>query len=171
MTEAIDRLMELDERESAAQHDRLSFLSLMASVIEALPDGLIVTDTDGNIVLFNAKAEFMFGRHRSEVVGQKIEILLPERIRENHVKHREIYDRFNIGPHARTMGIGLRLLGIRSDGREFPVDVSLSHMVVPKGVFNLALVRFSVEMAELAAKYTSPSTEPKQQNEVPDAER
>jgi PAS domain S-box-containing protein len=132
---------------------------------------LIVTDIDGNIVLFNATAEFMFGRHRSEVVGRKVEILLPERNRANHVKRREAYDRFSIRPHARTMGIGLRLLGVRSDGREFPADVSLAHMVVPKGVFNLALIRYSVAMAELAAKYTSPLTEPEPMNELPDAER
>jgi two-component system sensor kinase FixL len=140
---AIDRLIELDEQESATQHERVAFLTLMEAVIEALPDGLVVTDEDGKVTLFNERAEFMFGRHRSEVIGQSVEFLMPERIRGLHVTQRQLYNRFDLSPHARTMGMGMQLTGIRSDGHEFLADITLARMVVPKGVYNLALVRYS----------------------------
>jgi PAS domain S-box-containing protein len=151
MVRAIDRLIELDERESAIQHDRIAFLSFMDAVIEALPDGLIVTDLEGKITLFNERAEFMFGRHRSEVIGQNVELLMPERLRKLHANDRHMFNRFDLSPHSRTMGLGLQLTGIRSDGHEFPTDVTLARMVVPRGVFNLALVRYSPRLLELAA--------------------
>jgi PAS domain S-box-containing protein len=149
LVRAIDRLIELDERESASRHERVAFLALMDAVIEALPDGLIVTDVEGKIILFNEKAEFMFGRHRSEVVGQSVECLLPERTRDIHVNHRLLYNRFDVSPHARSMGLGLQLTGLRSDGHEFPADITVARMVVPKGVFNLALVRYSPSIIDL----------------------
>src|SRR3981081_3358630 len=102
MTSAIDRLMEMDERESAKQHERAEFLSLAAAVIEALPDALIVTDSHGKIVLFKQKDEFIFGYHRSELIGQPVEKLMPQSFRDLHVRHREMYNRFDISPHART---------------------------------------------------------------------
>jgi protein-histidine pros-kinase len=148
---AIDRLIELDHQESAKQEERVAFLALMDAVTEALPDGLVVTDIDGAIVLFNERAEFMFGHHRSECIGQQVEMLMPERMRALHVNHRRIYDRFNVSPHARSMGLGLQLTGLRSDGHEFPADVTLARMVVPKGVFNLALIRYSPRSIDLAA--------------------
>jgi len=151
MVRAIDRLIELDERESAIQHERVAFLSLLDAVIEALPDGLVVTDADGKIIVFNEKAEFMFGRHRSEVVGQEVEILMPERFRKLHVNHRQAYNRFAAARNARTIGLGLQFIGIRSDGHEFPADITLACMVVPRGVFNLALIRYSQRPLEPAA--------------------
>jgi PAS domain S-box-containing protein len=151
MVRAIDRLIELDELESAKQHERVGFLALMDAVIEALPDGLVVTDANGNIILFNEKAEYMFGYHRSEMIGQKIEALLPERARALHVRHREMYNRFDAGPHARHMGVGLKITGIRSDGHEFAADITLARMVVPRGVFNLALVRYARRSEESEA--------------------
>jgi PAS domain S-box-containing protein len=147
----IDRLIEIDERESAKRNERVAFLSLMDAVIEALPDALIVTDATGKIVLFNEKAEFMFGYHRSELIGKPLERLLPERYRARHSHYRDIYNRFDISQRAQTMGIGSNLIGLRSDGHEFPADITLARMVVTKGVFNLALIRFSREISELAA--------------------
>ena len=156
MAAAIDRLIELDQRDSARQHERVAFLALMDAVIEALPDGLVVTDSEGNIALFNEKAEFMFGRHRSEAIGQNVEMLMPERTRQLHVSHRRIYNEFDVSPHARPMGRGLRLTGLRSDGHEFPVDVTLARMVVPGGVYNLALIRRSPRLIEPAADRVTP---------------
>ena len=157
MTGAIDRLLELDERESAKQHERMAILSLMDAVIEALPDALVVTDVDGNIVIFNEKAEFMFGYHRSQIIGEKVDKLLPEQTRALHENHRDMYNRFDICPHPRTMGLGLSLTGLRSDGHEFPADITLARMVAPKGVFNLALVRYSSRAAEAAGAAMAPS--------------
>ncbi len=156
MATAIDRLIELDEQETAKQKEWMAYLAMMDAVIEALPDALIATDATGKIFLFNEKAEFMFGLHRSELIGQPVERLLPERCRGNHAHLREMYSRFEISQRSRTMGVGMDLVGVRSDGCEFPVEITLARMVVPKGVFNLALVRFSPRAAEMQAAAPSP---------------
>ena len=169
MARAIDRLIELDEQASAKQHERVEYLSLMDAVIEALPDGLIVTDSAGKIVLFNEKAEFMFGYHRSEVVGELVEKLLPERDRSRHAYDRDMYNRFEISQRARTMGVGANLSGLRSDGQEFLADITLARMIAPKGIFNLALIRFSSRAMELCV--TVPEPEPERRIEETDADR
>lgn len=151
MAKAIDRLIELDEQESVKQSGRAAHLALTDAVIEALPDALIVIDTAGTIVLFNEKAEFMFGYHRSEMIGQPVERLMPERARPGHTHDREMYNRYDISQRARTMGIGANLVGIRNDGHEFPVDITLARMVVPNGIHNLALIRFSRTIVDLEA--------------------
>jgi PAS domain S-box-containing protein len=151
LAQAIDRLIELDEQESKRQLERGTFQSLADALIDALPDALIVIDATGKIVLVNEKAEFMFGYHRSEMIGQTVEKLMPERARPRHTHDREVYNRFDISQRAQTMGIGANLLGIRNDGHEFPVDITLARMVVPKGVFNLALIRFSRQIIDLEA--------------------
>lgn len=148
MTDTIERLIELDEEASAKQFERANYLSLMDAVFEALPDALVVTDATGRIVLFNEKAELMFGYHRSEVIGHPVEKLLPERDRARHTHDREMYNRFDISKRARTMGIGSNLLGIRGDGHEFPTEITLARMVVRKGVFNLALIRYSLKLID-----------------------
>jgi PAS domain S-box-containing protein len=153
---AIDRLIELDEQETAKQKERMAYLSMLDAVIEALPDALIATDEAGKIFLFNEKAEFMFGHHRSELIGEPLEKLLPERCRAHHAHLRELYSRFEINQRSRTMGVGVDLVAIRSDGCEFPVDITLARMVVPKGIFNLALVRYSPRAAGLVAVTPSP---------------
>ncbi len=165
MTSAIDRLIEMDEQESVKQHERAEFLSLIAAVVEALPDALIVADVQGKIVLLNAKAEFMFGYHRSELIGQPVEKLMPESIRELHAKHREIYNRFDISPHARAMGFGRQLTGVRSDGYAFAADIVLARIVVTKGVYNLASVRCPTP----APSVEDAATKPSRQTEEPNA--
>jgi hypothetical protein len=83
------------------------------------------------------------------MIGQSVEKLMPERARARHVHDREVYNRFDISRRARTMGIGADLVGLRNDGQEFPVDITLARMVVPKGIYNLALIRFSRQIADL----------------------
>jgi PAS domain S-box-containing protein len=151
---AIDRLIELDQQDSAQQQEKVAFLAMMDAVIEALPDGLVVTDIEGNIVLFNERAEFLFGRHRSEAIGQNVEMLMPERMRQLYVSHTRIYNKFDVSPQTRTMGLGLRLTGLHGNGHEFPADVTLSQMVVPSGVYNLALIRGSPRLIGPAAAET-----------------
>lgn len=143
MIKAIDRLIELDEQETAKQRERVEFMALMHAVIEALPDGLIVIDGDGKIVLFNETAELMFGYHRSEMIGEPVEKLIPERVRARHVHDREMYTRYSVNERARTMGVGLNLVGVHRDGHEFLTEITLARMVVPKGVFILSSIRFS----------------------------
>jgi len=154
--QAIDRLIELDEAETAKQRERVEFLSLMNAVIEALPDGLVVTDLKGEIVLFNEKAELMFGYHRTEMIGEMVEKLIPERLKRRHEHDRDMYNRFDVNQRARTMGIGLNLIGRHSDGHEFSSEITLARMVTPKGIYILASVRFSPRAAGNAGAIPPP---------------
>jgi PAS domain S-box-containing protein len=93
------------------------------SLFEFSPDAIIVTDREGKIAEVNGQVERFFGYDRAELLGQTVEILVPERFRSAHVGHRKEY-----GAHAQTrpMGVGLELYGRRKDGAEFPVDIMLS---------------------------------------------
>jgi PAS domain S-box-containing protein len=95
------------------------------AVLETASEGIILINTTGRITLVNAAAERMFGYPRRELLGEPLEILLPERIRRSHVEHRRGYF---AEPRVRPMGIGLDLSGRRKDGNEFPVEISLSHV-------------------------------------------
>jgi PAS domain S-box-containing protein len=101
------------------KHTDLPFRQL----VEAAPDGMVVCDKQGKIVLVNGEAERMFGYAREELLGQRIELLVPERMRDRHEKH---VDGFTHKPKLRPMGSGLELSGRRKDGSEFPVEISLS---------------------------------------------
>lgn len=92
-------------------------------LVDSSPDGIVVTDTDGTILLVNRSAESMFGYPRSDLVGRPIEILVPEHRRGTHAAHRT---RYRVEPQSRPMGSGLELRGRRRDGSEFPVEISLS---------------------------------------------
>jgi PAS domain S-box-containing protein len=149
LAKAIERLIELDEQELRKHTERAACLSLTDAVIEALPDALVVTDATGKILLFNKRAEFMFGFHRSEMIGQMVERLMPERARQGHAHDREAYSRFDISERSRSMGVGSSLVAVGKVGHEFPVDITLARMVVPSGIYNLASIRFSRKIIEI----------------------
>lgn len=107
-------------------------------LIEAAPDAMIIVDGDGEIVIVNGQAEKMFGYDRVEMLGNTIEMLLPERIRKAHVGHR---DGFIKDPELRPMGINMELVGQRSDGSEFPVEISLSPVKTEKARFVSSVIR------------------------------
>jgi PAS domain S-box-containing protein len=86
-------------------------------------EGIVVTNKAGELVKVNPAAEKMFGYGKGELLGKKVEILVPSRYNHRHEKHR---DNFSHNPHARSMGAGLDLYGLRKDGKEFPVEISLS---------------------------------------------
>jgi PAS domain S-box-containing protein len=94
-------------------------------LLESAPDGVVIVDAAGLIQIVNRQTEVLFGYPREELLGQPVEVLLPERFRGRHTGHRAGYQR---DPHTRPMGTGLELFGRRRDGSEFPVEISLSPM-------------------------------------------
>ncbi len=93
------------------------------AIFDASPDGCVVVSGDGSIRALNPKAEELFGWTASDLIGKRVEVLLPDSLSEKHVSHRE---RFGKNPHDRPMGAGLDLLAQRRDGSHFPAEVSLS---------------------------------------------
>jgi PAS domain S-box-containing protein len=112
--------------------------SLFERLFEFSPDAVLVTDPSGSIVRTNAQAARMFDYHREELVGQPVELLIPERFRAVHPKHRSAYSE---QPRVRAMGAGLELYGRRKDGSELPVDIMLSPVETAAGPLVLAVIR------------------------------
>lgn len=86
-------------------------------------EGILVADEKGEIIRINPSAEKLFGYAHGELLGKKIEILVPKRLAGKHISHRDSY---NKNPHPRSMGVGMELNGVKKDGTEFPVEISLS---------------------------------------------
>lgn len=108
------------------------------SLLEAAPDGIVVSDGEGRIVLLNAQAEKLFGYPREEMLGRPVEMLMPERFRGRHVDHRAA---FMDSPGVREMGAGWKLFGLRKDGTEFPVSISLNTIEADGGRLVLSDLR------------------------------
>jgi PAS domain S-box-containing protein len=138
-----------------ARDARLSEAALRRSedtaraVLESASEGIILIDAAGRMTLVNTAAERMFGYARSDLLGQPLEVLLPERSRRVHVTHRTDYF---AGPRVRPMGIGLDLAGRRRDGTEFPVEISLSHVGPADGGVAIAFITDITERKRVEAQ-------------------
>jgi PAS domain S-box-containing protein len=115
-------------------------------LVDAAPDGVIVADQRGRVVLVNAEAERMFGYARDELRGQLIDVLIPDRVRAHHAQHLAGYTG---APRLRPMGIGMELTGRRKDGSEIPVEISLSPIRTAKGLLVTAGIRDVTERRKL----------------------
>jgi PAS domain S-box-containing protein len=107
-------------------------------LLESAPDAVVVVDQQGVIQVINSQTEKLFGYDRVQLVGEPVEILVPKRFRKKHARHRFGY----YGEHpTRPMGIGLELFGLRQNGTEFPVEISLSPLQTEEGLLVSAAIR------------------------------
>ena len=127
---------DLTERKQAQEALRLSEATALAFIASAA-EGILIIDEVGRIVIANGQIEKMFGYEQTELIGQMMEVLLPERLHEPHRTHRAHYA---AEPRVRPMGRGLDLAGRRRDGTEFPVEISLSYVRTARGTRVMAFV-------------------------------
>ena len=121
--------MDVTEQKRAEEKFRLA--------VEASPSGILLVNQTGQIVLVNAHIEELFGYGREELIGQSVEILVPERFASKHPEYRA---NFLAAPTRRAMGAGRELFGRRKDGSEFPVEIGLNPIETPDGILVLASV-------------------------------
>jgi PAS domain S-box-containing protein len=119
-------------------------------VLESMPDGIVMANSTGRIVMANSQAKRLFGYGPGELRGKLIEVLLPQRLRGGHVGHRSHY--FS-QPRTRTMGAGLELYGVRKDEVEFPVEISLSPIATEAGAMVMSAIRDTSERKKAEQKF------------------
>jgi protein-histidine pros-kinase len=130
----ISKVADRRQAEEAVRASEEQFRALL----ESAPDAMVIVDAGGHIQLVNRQTERVFGYQREELIGQPIEVLVPERFHGRHVGHRNGY---LAQPGVRPMGAGLQLYARRKDGSEFPVEISLSPLATEQGTLVSAAVR------------------------------
>ena len=123
----------------------------LRNLFESAPDAMILCDEAGRILQVNATAERMFGYPRSELLGRQVETLMPERYREAHPLHRRS---FHAAPQARSMGPGFMLYGLRGNGSEFPLEISLSPIQLGEENAVVAAVRDITQRKQVEEQLT-----------------
>jgi PAS domain S-box-containing protein len=137
-----------DEPKNVPTNPNLLDEQLFQRFLEVSPDALVIVDAGGTIVRTNDQALELFGYEREALLGRPVEVLLPLRFRHRHREHR---DGYQARPHVRAMGEGLELFGVRRDGQEFPVDISLGPVETGRGLVVVAAVRDATERKRIEA--------------------
>lgn len=107
-------------------------------LLDSAPDAIVIVGNEGLIQIVNAQVEKIFGYNKEDLIGKKVEELIPERYKNKHPGHR---NSFAHNPKVRPMGAGLELSGLRKNGEEFPVEISLSPMETKDGILIIAAIR------------------------------
>ena len=141
--ECISFVLDLSERKEAQAaiqqlHEARAADAKFRLLLEAAPDAMVIVGGDGLVSLVNGQVETLFGYDRAELIGQRIELLIPERFHEQQARHRIEYLR---NPDKRLMGAAHELCGRRKDGSEFPVEISLSPLATDEGVLVSSAIR------------------------------
>jgi PAS domain S-box-containing protein len=126
--------------------ERVNALSRFESLIESLPDALIMVDNQGVMTLANAQCENFFGYSRNELIGQPVDMLIPHEVRGSHTGRLQEYF---TNPTTRPMGAGLELSGLRKDGTQFPVEISLGPIRTKNTLIGSAVIRDITERKKL----------------------
>src|SRR5260221_115799 len=119
-------------------------------LLESAPAPVVVVNQEGRIVLVNAQAEETFGYRREDLLGQPMDILVPERLREKCLEYRTMFLR---GPQRSPMGTTLEIYGLRREGSEFPVEIKLSMLETEEGLWGCAAIRDLTERRKLEQQF------------------
>jgi len=117
--------------------ERIKANEQLRMVVDSAPNAMILTDSSGKISMINKQTEVLFGYERNELIGEKIEILVPRRLKQHHPHHRQ---KFHDHPKARPMGAGRDLFGVKKDGTEIPVEIGLNPVEKDEEMLVLASV-------------------------------
>lgn len=117
--------------------------------LESAPDAIVIADTNGVIQLINSQTEKLFGYSKTELIGKKIELLIPARFKSKHIAHRKTYSK---NPTSRYMDVGLDLFGINKEGKEFPVEVSINQLETNEGIVVSAAIRDITEQKRISTE-------------------
>ncbi|MEX2213749.1 MAG: PAS domain S-box protein [Phycisphaeraceae bacterium] len=137
------------DRQAQAQEALRASEGTFRGLLESAPDAVVIVNERGAIELVNAQAERMFGYGRDELRDQPVELLIPRRFKEGHVAKRDSYF---AAPVVRGMGVGQELYGVRKDGTEFPVEISLSPMRMADGIRVSSAIRDVTEQKQAEAR-------------------
>jgi PAS domain S-box-containing protein len=139
-------MKQANEELGAARAELQKLNETLTALFQSAPDAIVTVDANGRIERANDQAESMFGYTRQELIGQRIEMLMPARFQMQHAQHRKDY---MLQPRMRAMGVGLELYGRRKNGAEFPVDIMLSPVQTEQGRSVIAVARDITERKQV----------------------
>lgn len=158
-------MAEKDVTSIKVQRDAKLMEARFRDLLESTPDGIVMANATGHIVIANSQAENLFGYGPGQLRGVVVDQLLPERFRHAHVGHRSLYFQ---QPRKRAMGSGLDLWGRRRDGSEFPIEISLSPLRTDDGSFVMSAVRDVSERKRIELTLQEKNLELARANEAKD---